>query len=122
MEFRNDEDGTTLITRLGDEFPPGWRKAGVICSVRLILTEDNCVYRSFFRDFQAPSVDDAVFFVKKGREIFLSYGFASLDPQMDGAFEVDWPLSRRGQNAPVARPSCDVKNLDDAGPRDFFDL
>lgn len=112
-ESANDDDYNPLGIRSIDLLPPGmpelWNRGPIQISVGLILTGHNGVYRSFFDDFAATSLQGALLNIARHEDVYLVYTFS-----WDGAlpayrFDADWPLMRRGRNAPT--PRCPVQRI-----------
>lgn len=98
-----DQLGVRECAPLPLGLPKGWYDAPLRVGVGLILTEHNCVHRSFFDDFSVASVPEAIEQLFKCEGVFLCYNFF-----MDGvvpafAHDADWPLMRRGSREPTLR-------------------
>lgn len=112
-------NGYRLLPPLGEGFPASWSASSIISSVSLHLNGTNSVNREFYKTYATDSVDHAVRNIKYER-MFLCYSFAATEEQLDPFFELDWPLSRRGQNRPERRSMSDVSQDSDVSGRDLL--
>ena len=105
----NDSDFEHLGVRSCSPSPPGlpeaWRGLQMRVGVGLILTEHNCIYRSFFDEFAVTSVEHAVRRLMESDGVFLCYNFFIAGAVPAFAFDADWPLLRRGSAPPIRRTS-----------------
>src|SRR5262245_41144888 len=103
----NEEDfdqlGVRSCGRVPDGFPNEWRDLSFSVGVGLILTGYNCVYESFFNEYAASSVEQAVAMMVEQHEIPLVYHFFvdGLNPAF--AWDADWSLLRRNGSKPAQR-------------------
>jgi hypothetical protein len=108
----NEADFEQLGVRVCAELPQGmpneWYSLPIRVGVSLILTEGNSLYPSFFDEFAATSVSDAINLLAKNKGIYLCFNFfvAGVIPAF--AFDADWPLLRRGNSEPVSRTMVQV--------------
>lgn len=103
----NDDDfesvGNVFCESIPDGLPSEWHDLDLRISVSLILTEYNCVNRSFFTEFAAASIEEAITKLVRNHETFLCYSIMAdrMDPAF--AYDADWPLLRQGAEVPRKR-------------------
>ena len=106
-----DDSGVRFCAGLPEGLPTFWYDAPVLVEVGLVLTEYNCVYGGFSRDFGVNTVADALLRLARDDTVFLQYRFFPRDMSPGYRYDVDWPLLRRGTSAPQPR-----QIIEDDGP------
>jgi len=94
-----------LLKQLLPEAPPEWHVLPVELDVSFGLSEVGCLTRGLFDDYQRDNVEDAlkVLFDKRVDCILIGYALEVRGAIPFVAWDVDWPLSRRGVNPPRRR-------------------
>lgn len=98
-----EESGVRLCTGLPDGLPAFWYDTLVQVEVGLIMTENNCIYGGFNRDFGVNTVDNALLHLVRDSTNYLQYRFFPRDTVPGYLYDVDWPLLRRGTMPPQPR-------------------
>jgi hypothetical protein len=84
------------------DFPPGFpedlvRFLPLRIGVSFTLTEWTCVSREMYEQHKVGCLQDSLIHLTRGYEIFLSYSFYSETVTPAWAYNIDWPLRRRGK-------------------------
>lgn len=95
--------GVMPCERLPAGFPEAWRNLDFHVAVGLILTEFNCVYRAFFKEYAVSSLEAAVAAISTDAGNCLTYEFYVPGVVPAFSWDADWPLLRRGARPPYAR-------------------
>jgi hypothetical protein len=106
-----DDSSVRFCAGLPEGLPAFWHDAPVLVEVGLVLTEYNCIYGGFSRDFGVNTVEDALLHLARDDTVFLQYRFFPRDISPGYLYDVDWPLLRRGTSAPQPR-----QIIEDDGP------
>ncbi len=87
------------------ELPESWLSLPVELCVGFSLSEGACLYASIFKEYSRASLKDALEMLCSPRidGIMIQYDLVVRDVIPFLAWDVDWPLSRRGKEAPCKR-------------------
>lgn len=93
------------LKHLLPEAPPEWHDLPVELFVNFELSEGGCITRGLFEEYKRDSLEDAlnVLFEPRVDFMLIGYGLAARGAVPLLAWDVEWPLSRRGKEAPTRR-------------------
>ena len=87
------------------ELPEIWRQLPAELCVDFMLSDDACLYESIWEEYSRDSLKDALKVVCGPRDdgLLIGYQLVVRDVIPFLAWDVDWPLSRRGKRPPYKR-------------------
>jgi hypothetical protein len=103
FEAPPEDSGVRFCAGLPEGFSAFWYQTPVQVEVGLVMTEYNCIYGGFNREYGVNTVEDALFHLAWDDYDFLQYRFFPREISAGYLYDVDWPLLRRGTSPPVAR-------------------